>query len=186
MTIRKLSAFVPSAMVVALGAHVAAAGLGHAPGGDRAGTLIAWIGAWLAMGLSTRFLSGLLRLDAAVAGAASPQTIATKRRRAYRVVALAIGGTAAYAAVELAEGHLAAGGLVRALVAAFPLATVVAALTRAAGSAAARAGSRLGRFAERQFSSADAPFEPARNVRSFVRTRLGLFRGGGRAPPLFA
>jgi hypothetical protein len=187
MTIRKLSAFVPSALVVAVGAHVAATGLGHAPGGNGAGTLLAWIGAWLAMGLSSAFLSGLLGTRTARPGTANVRpSIATRRRRAYGVVALALGGTVAYAAVELAEGHLAAGGLLRALVASLPLAAIVAHVARTAGSAAVQVGTRLGRLAEKHARPADAPFEPARHDRRFARGRLALFSGGGRAPPLFA
>jgi hypothetical protein len=184
MTLRKLSAFVPSALVVAVGAHVAAAGIGHAPGGDRAGNLIAWTGAWLAVGLFGAFLSGLLGIEASPS-AGSRRSIATRRRRGYGVVALGLAGTAAYAAVEVAEGHLAAGGVLRALVASFPLATVVAALARAAGSVAVRAGSRLGRLVERAVRRGEAPVQRFRRARPVACVRLTLFSGGGRAPPLF-
>jgi hypothetical protein len=184
MTLRKLSAFVPSALVVAVGAHLAAAGIGHAPGGERAGNLIAWIGAWLAVSLFGAFLSGLLGI-AALPREGFRRSIATRGRRAYDAVALGVAGTVAYAAVEIAEGHLAAGGLLRALVASFPLATVVAALARAAGSVAVRAGSRLGRLLERQVRRSGAPVAPSRDARLVARIRLALFSGGGRAPPLF-
>ncbi|MBD5635288.1 MAG: hypothetical protein IAI49_12495, partial [Candidatus Eremiobacteraeota bacterium] len=133
MSIRRLSAYVPPAVLVGAGVHVAASGFEHVPGGQRAGALFALLAAAIVFALGAAFLAG--------AAGRLPLSIATGQRRVYGILTLALAGTAAYALIEAMEGHIGLGGLTRALLASFPLAALVLAVSRRAEAAAVEAGS---------------------------------------------
>jgi hypothetical protein len=190
MTLRKLSAFLPLALLVGALVHVAGSGFGHAPGGRFAGAFFVLLGATLLATLATVFVAAAraaLRgrtLAAPIAWA--PSDIATARSSVKSVAGLALAGTAAYLALELCEGHAGLGGALRALVASVPIATLVAVLARRAERAAALAGSACAAaLVAAQRPALAAPVLLTERRRSFRLDRGRARACRGRAPPLF-
>ncbi len=177
MTIRKLAAYAPLALLVGALVHVAAAGVEHAPGGRNALPLLVGLGAALGLCLAASFCDG--------AFGSFRRRIATRRQTVVGTVALALAGIGSYAVIELLEGHTGLGGAIRALAAAIPAAALVLALARRANRAAAEAGTRLaGALAPVPSRGAGAQRIPASRRRTFARRRRGADARRGRSPPL--
>jgi hypothetical protein len=180
MTIRRLTAYLPLAAVVGAGVHVAGAGFAHAPGGERAVPFLGTLAASLAFTLAAIFLAGAI-------GTLRP-SIATKRSRVQGVastLALAVAGTAVFAAIEALEGHLPLGGAMRALAASFPLAALVLAVSQRAALSMVRAGARFKAAAFASVAIAAPPFRlPTRRHRVLARHRYLATATRGRAPPV--
>jgi len=177
MTIRKLAAYAPLAVLVGALVHVAAAGVEHAPGGPNALPLLVGLGAALGLCLAASFCDG--------AFGSFRRSVATRRQAVFGTLALALAGIGSYALIELAEGHAGTAGALRALAAALPAAALVLALARRATRAAAGAGLRLAAAQDRVPSrGAGVGRVPASRYRTFARRRRGAGVRSGRAPPL--
>jgi hypothetical protein len=177
MTIRKLAAYAPLAVLVGSLVHLAAAGVEHAPGGRNALPLLVGLGAALALCLAASFCDGAL--------GSFRRSVTTRGQAVSGTLALALAGIGAYALIELLEGHAGAGGALRALAAALPAAGLVLALARRATRAAAGAGSRLaGALASVPTCGAGARRLPASRRRTLVRRRRDAGVRSGRAPPI--
>lgn len=190
MTLRKLSAFLPWALLVGALVHAAGSGFGHAPGGRFALELLGLLGATVLATLATVFVAALLATLRTRAGsprsAWAPSDIATGRSSVKSIAGLALAGTAAYLALELLEGHASLGGGLRALLASVPVAALVALLSCRAERAAGRAGTACAAA----LGPADRPASirpivlPERRP-SFPLRRVTARARRGRAPPHF-
>jgi hypothetical protein len=177
MTIRKLAAYASLALLVGALVHIAAAGVGHAPGGRNAFPLLLGLCAALGLCLTASFCDG--------AFGSFRRRVTTWRQAVVGTVALALAGIGSYAVIELLEGHVGLGGTLRALAAAFPAAALVLALARRATRAAADAGTRLaGALAPVPSRGLSATRIPASRRRTFARRRRGAGARCGRSPPL--
>jgi len=190
MTLRKLSAFLPSALLVGALVHVTGSGFGHAPGGRFAAAFLVLLGATLVATLTTAFiaaaLAALRRRTAAASKAFGPRDITTARSNVKSIASLAVAGTAAYLALELCEGHAGLGGGLRALFASIPIAALVALLARRAERAAARAGSACAAALVAADRAAFAEPILLTERRRSLRLDRGRARASrGRAPPVF-
>jgi hypothetical protein len=190
MTLRKLSAFLPLALLVGVLVHVAGSGFGHAPGGRFAPTLLGWLGATLLAAPAAVFAAAVLatlrRRTVGPQSAWAPSHIATARSSVKSIASLALAGTAAYLALELLEGHAGLGGSLRALFASVPVAALVTMMARRAERAAAWAGSACAAALTPAFRPAlTPPIILLRPRRSFRLGRAGARVSRGRAPPLF-
>jgi hypothetical protein len=175
MTVRKLPAAFALAGLVGVLAHVAASGFEHAPGRGGAAELLSTVAAGLALAAALTFLRAALGRPLS--------SIATRRRSGYEVPGLAAGGFAAYALIELAEGHLSLGGMLRAVLAVLPISVAVLALAGRLDAAAARAGTALAALiSETAQGAAVVMLRPAQ-VPAGRRTAV-CGRRLGRAPPI--
>ncbi len=177
MTLRKLSAFAPLAVLVGSAIHVAVAGFDHAPGGGAAFEISGWVVLALGLALSAAFFAG--------ATGSARSSVATKAGHAYGSLVLALGGTAVYAALEVLEGHLHAGGALRALAVSLPIAALVLAIARRAGGCATVAGARFAATLRSRRLPAACRVAGFRR-RTLVPRHVGADARRGRAPPLFA
>ena len=177
MTIRKLAAHLPLAVLVGAVVHVAAAGGDHAPGGHNSFALLASLSVALVLALGSAFFGGVL--------GTFRRSIATRRDLVYGTLALALAGTGSYALIELLEGHVGSGGALRALAASFPVAALVVALSRKAARVAEAAGSRFAAWRPRNSGHRTVTRVAAQRRRRFAYRRLGAETRRGRAPPVF-
>jgi hypothetical protein len=166
-------------VLVGAGAHVAATGIDHGPGGAHATELLLGLAVALGLALAGAFTAGVF--------GTLPPAIATKGRRRYGALQLALAGTLAYILIELAEGHaLGSAALLRALAASLPLAALVLTIARRGAAAAAGAGARFA-----QGAAGAQALLPSFDGRASRRhgpapRRPDLSPERGRAPPLFA
>jgi hypothetical protein len=176
MTLRRALWTAPLAVSIAVLAHLAVFGLGHAPGAAYAPELLGSLGAALLLGLLGAFLGGAV-------GRAQP-VITTERRFGYAPLLLAGAAAGTFALIELLEGHVAAAPLLLALAASLPLALGVLRLSGAARRAAHDAGHRLAVYLERAARAARPAAFLLRGpgARAFAPA---VVRGSrrGRAPP---
>jgi hypothetical protein len=187
MTLRRLPATLPLALLVAILAHALRFGGDHHLGGEN-GLELLWAVLAALAGLAVAAV-----LSSALAGAGGRRTAAVSRlldalpgagRFGSMACSLALSGAAAFAALEWSEGHDPLGGpwLVPAL--AF-VALAVAGLVRLAVGSLARAGLALATCAPTLAPVVASFVCPAPEL---VAVR-GVSRAGrrfGRAPPRFA
>jgi hypothetical protein len=175
MSLRRLPASLALAALVGVLAHLAAFGSEHAPGGAGAPVLLGSLLAALALASLVAFLDAALRR--------SPAPIATKVPRGYAVTALAAAGFASYGLIELAEGHLALGGALRALLGVLPIAAIVSGVATKIGWAAERAGAALAAFAASAAPAATGVVILCPDPAFGSRFRHARGTPRGRAPP---
>jgi hypothetical protein len=178
MTLKRALSAAPLAVAVALLAHLAVFGFGHAPGAEHAAGLLAALAAALGLSFGATFLAGAL-------GFVSP--IATSRRIGYAgPLGLAALSAVTFGLIECSEGHghLASAPWPAAVLAILPIAIAVAWLAGCAGRAVYGAGNALAEYVP----------QPRRRRPSFfflqraqVPVRAASYAPGarrGRAPPL--
>jgi hypothetical protein len=173
MTLQRALWASPLAVAVAVLAHLAVFGSGHAPGADHAASL--WVVLLGGLGLSVggAFIAGAI-------GSKFP--IATNGRLGY--AALLAASAATFGLIEFSEGHLAGAPWLSAILVMLPLALAVSWLAGSAGRAAYSAGAAFVAVVER-----DRRRRPALLIlrRAAVPVRAASFASGtrrGRAPPL--
>jgi hypothetical protein len=176
MTLKRALSTAPLAVAVAVLAHVAVFGHGHAPGADHAAALLTVLAAALALWLGATFFAGAL-------GFAAP--IATSGCIGYRgPLALAALSAATFGLIEFSEGHLAAAPWLHVVFAILPIALVVAWLSARAGRAVYDAGNALAGSVSRPRRGKPTVFFLQR---AQVPVRAASYAPGarhGRAPPL--
>lgn len=178
MKLRGLLAGIPLAVLVAVLAHAAAFGFDHAPGAGSATGLIVTLAAGLALLLLSVFFGAAVGFDTG--------SLAAYNRRGFSVLGLAALAAGAFVAIELSEGHIGGGGILRALIAVLPLAAAVAYLGRRAQRALARAGGSFAEFARCIARGGIAGFVRCIANRIAGRRPASLRARSGRAPPSFA
>ena len=182
MTLRRLPAALALSALVAVLVHLAAFGLEHAPGRSQAPVLLGMVAAGLVLAALVSFFE--FAFGRAAGGSLRPASpIATTIAPVYAALGLASAGFCAFALIELAEGHLSLGGVLRALAAAAPVAALVLFAAGRFRRVLEQAGGLFGRFVRRP--------QTARIVisrRSQATTFATVYARGarrGRAPPHF-
>lgn len=177
--LRRLGLAVPLAVLVATLVHLALFGAEHAPGAAHASDLLTNLGA----GLALAALGGVL--FAALSRRRDERSI-HKRRTNVSPLELALGGTLAYAVIELAEGHTPLGGGAWQIALTVGAAFLVSLLARSIGNLLRISGAALAAFAT-TLSRSPAPlvltfaFDAPRGDCTPI---AGSSRG--RAPPPFS
>jgi hypothetical protein len=175
MTLKRALSTAPLAVAVAVLAHLAVFGSGHAPGAEHAAGLLTVLLAALGLSFGATFLAGAL-------GSVSP--ITTSCRIGYAgPLGLAALSTATFGLIEFSEGHLAAAPWFAVVLAILPLAVAVAWLSSCAGRAVYDAGSALAEYAPQRRGRSPALFSLQR---AHVPVRATSHAPGarrGRAPP---
>ena len=175
MTLPRTVWALPTAVSVAVLAHVAVFGTTHAPGAGHALDLFGALGVTLGLAAGSAFLRG---------AGGSREPVATKGGTVYGLLLLVAAAAGTFGAIELSEGHLALGPWLQGAAACLPLALAVARVIRAVDRAAVRAGTAFALLVPpgpRASSSIDR--RPAATLRLAHAAATG--HHGGRAPPAF-
>ncbi len=179
MTARRLPVAVPLGVLVAVLAHLAGFGFGHAPGGPHATELLQVLGSALLLVLLCGFFGALLR-------PASVRRLLGAKGDVSGLLLLAVTGFAAYALIELAEGHFTLAGALRGLLYSLPAAALVGLAARAVARVTGRAARRFAGYARSRALGTLDSFVPVTSVASRLRTSPPWVTWRGRAPPRFA
>jgi hypothetical protein len=176
MTLKRALSAAPLAVAVAVLAHLAVFGSGHAPGAEHAAGLLTVLAAALGLSFGATFLAGAL-------GSVAP--IATSRRIGYSgPLGLVVLSAATFGLIEFSEGHLAAAPWLAILIAILPIALAVDRLSDRAERAFYDAGNALAALAPKARSGGPSVFFLQR---AHVPVRAVSYAPGsrrGRAPPL--